>query len=327
MSKSPGTDSGLPHPVPEINLREVAIDLEITSVCDAVCGFCPREFMPDKKRFMSMEIIERLADDLRDTGMFLVVLCGIGESTLHPQLDGIVSTLSKVTKVEMTTHGGARLDTRRFEDLVAHGLTGLHFSLNAASADTHRRVMRLKDFDKTVENLQAILELKQKAYPDVVIHASFVVCDLNHHEVEPWVDFWRQRPGLRQLWLHPINNRAGLLSPDVTAVDLQPLAQKYAGDDLVLVDVFGHLHEEDNLCKIAKQMIFISAEGDMRLCAMDYRRATSYGNLVTHRLRDMHLDKVARYLRGEMNEFCNVCDFCPPGIKGVAVPAGAATDA
>ena len=33
----------------------VVIDLEVTSVCDAVCNFCPREYMPDKKRFLSME--------------------------------------------------------------------------------------------------------------------------------------------------------------------------------------------------------------------------------------------------------------------------------
>src|SRR5262245_22069315 len=120
-------------------LDDVTIDLEVTSVCDAVCNFCPREVMPDKKRFIAMELIERLAAELRRHPVLGVVLCGIGESTLHPQLNEIVRTLADTgAKIEMTSHGGGRMDTRRFETLVDHGLSGFSFSLNAATAPTHQ---------------------------------------------------------------------------------------------------------------------------------------------------------------------------------------------
>ena len=297
------------------NLDGVSIDLELTSVCDATCTFCPREFMPDKKRFLSMEVVDRLAADLSHQPVIGVVLCGIGESTLHPQLNEIVRKLADTgTKVEMTTHGGARMDTRRFETLIAHGMTGFSFSLNAATAPTHRRVMKLKNFDRTVANLREIIDLRDRSYRHVSLHVSFVVCEANHHEVEQFVETWRPYAGVR-IWLHPLNNRNGLLSPDMRPVDVQPYVRAYGDDPQIVVDVFGHIHNEPNLCKIAKTMIFISVDGTMRLCAMDYRRATSYGNLLDRSLADTQRIKLSKYLRGEMNEFCATCDFCPSGIR------------
>jgi molybdenum cofactor biosynthesis enzyme MoaA len=297
------------------NLDDVTIDLEVTSVCDAVCNFCPREYMPDKKRFISMELIDRLTAELHRHRVTGVVLCGIGESTLHPQLNEIVRKLADTgAKIEMTTHGGARMDARRFETLVQHGLTGFSFSLNAATAATHQQVMRLKDFDRTVANLREILALRNRAYRDVSIHVSFVVCDVNEHEAMDFVEMWRPYQLIR-IWLHPLNNRNTLLTPGVKPASMDRFVRAYAGDPQVIVDVFARVHEDPRVCKIAKTMIFISAEGEMRLCAMDYRRTTSYGNLLHRSLPDMQRVKISKYLHGEMNEFCQGCDFCPSGVR------------
>jgi len=309
----------LPSDLRFLTLDNVAIDLEITSVCDAVCGFCPREVMPDKKRFMTMEVIERLADDLRQHSIPVVILCGIGESTLHPKLDQIVQTLADTgTKVEMTSHVPAKFTGARFEQLVHQGLMSVHCSVNAATGPTHQKLMRVKDFEHTVANIRQMIELRNTLYPHVAIHVSCVVCDVNAAEVEAFVDMWRPyRP--TKIWLHPLNNRNTLLAPDVKPVSMDAFVEKYRGDAQVLVDVFGHLHEKETLCKIAKNMIFISAEGVMRLCAMDYRRTTAYGDLNHQRLDEMHREKIAKYLRGELNDFCQGCDFCPGGIRAERV--------
>lgn len=308
------TTARVPYDPPG-DLSDVAIDLELTSVCDAVCTFCPREVMPDRKRFISLEVVDRLAADLREHRPVVVVLCGIGESLLHPQVDRIVATLAGTgTRIEMTTHG-AKMTPDRFERLAGLGLAGVHFSLNAMTADTRRRVMKLKDFDKTMTNVQSVLELRRRGYSHVDVHVSFVVCEANMREVQAFVEFWRPR-GVSQIWLHPLNNRNGLLSSDARPVDIRPFAEEYAGDPLVLVDIFGGLDQQESLCKIARQMIFISADGEMRLCAMDYRRVTSYGNLLRETLTDMHRDKLRRYVSGEMQAFCSGCDFCPSGSRG-----------
>jgi MoaA/NifB/PqqE/SkfB family radical SAM enzyme len=225
--------------------------------------------------------------------------------------------------VDLTTNGG-RMSPERFEELATMGLAEIHFSLNAASPQTHHVVMKMKSYDKIVGNLQEILKLKHRSYPYTHVHTSFVICDLNQHEVYDFVDFWRpQNPS--GIWLHPLNNRNGLLNPAVKMVkDMTAYKERYAGDDTVLVDVFGHVKEQDNVCKIARAMMFISVEGEMRLCAMDYKRTTSYGNLRTTRLHEMHFDKLARYARGELNSFCKGCGFCPEAIRAERMAAASA---
>lgn len=300
-----------------MNIQEdfIAIDLEVTSACNADCGFCPREALPDRNRYVSMDVIEHLADEMKITPMLrkTVVLCGIGESTLHPELNRIVQTLSSAgARVEMTTNG-ERTNGKRFEELIEQGLSSFNFSLNAATSETHRKVMRLKRFDRIMDNLQEILEVRQHSFQHIPLNVSFVVCNLNHHEVTDFVEFWRTK-GISQIWLHPINNRAGLLTKGVGSVDLGKFERKYQDDDLVTVDIFRNAVEKENLCKIARSLIFISSDGMVRLCAMDYQRLTSYGIVGQKPVREMHIEKLLGYARGEMTEFCIGCDFCPSGI-------------
>ena len=305
------------------DLSDVTIDLEVTSACNAVCGFCPREVMPDRKRYLDLEVVERLADELRgEPKRRQVVLCGIGESTLHPQLDRIVSTLAEAGAFVAMTTNGELLTPPRFEELAALGLASFNFSLNAATAETHRRVMKLKRFDRIVANLEEILELRRRAWPEVRVHASFVVCTANQHEVAAFVEYWRPR-GPSQIWLHPVNNRAGLLGAEIKSASLDGFAAAYRDDPLVAVDIFRDHAEEDNLCKIASSLMFISADGEMRLCAMDYRRQTSYGNLRQKSLQQMHFEKLLGYVRGEQRDFCRGCDFCP-SREGDDAPRGLA---
>lgn len=289
-------------------LRNVVIDFEVTSVCDASCAFCPRELMPDKKRFVGIDVVEHLALQLRKQPVSHVVLAGIGEPALHPDLDRIVRVLADTgTWVEMTTHGGARMDPRRLGRLVDAGLRGVNFSLNAATADTHRRVMRLRDFETTTANVIEILERMPRS-PAIEVNLSSVVCDLNAHEIDDFVETWRpRRPSA--IWLHPLNNRNRLLSEVSKPVDMDPFVRRYKDDPLVVVDLFASRGEP--LCRIAHLILFVSADGVVRLCAMDYRRVTSFGSIPDASLEASHVSKISRWLGGEFDRFCEGCDFYP----------------
>ncbi|HEY0512612.1 MAG TPA: radical SAM protein [Thermoanaerobaculia bacterium] len=291
-----------------------AIDLEITSVCNAVCSFCPREAMPDKSSFMPISVVQSLADQLaREPRQRQVVLCGIGESTLHPQLTTFVELLSRAgARVCMTTNG-SRMSPELFCRLVDCGLKEINFSLNAATAETHLRVMRLRDFAAIKRNVLEILELKHRRFPHLKVHVSFVLCNLNQEEVHGFVDEWRRLP-VSQIWIHPVNNRAGLLSQDVSPVDLGPIAREFEGDERVAVDIFRHHPEHGNVCRIVQSLDFISVEGNVRLCAMDYERKTSYGNIKENLLRHLYLEKILSYRRGETLSLCQGCDFFPGAV-------------
>ncbi len=295
-----------------LNLYEQSqIDLEVTSACNAVCQFCPRDVMPDTSRFMEIELIEQLADQIRNRqSPPHITLCGIGEPTLHPQIEQIVEILAAAgASLNMTTNG-SRMTVDLFENLVDKGIKQFNFSLNALTAETHATVMKMKGFDRITQSVEAVLKVKGDRYPRVVVILSLVVCKQNEHEIEGFVEKWRYS-NASQIWLHPVNNRAGLLTNAIKPINLIPYKKKYENDGRVYVDIYQALSTENHICPIVQSLNFISADGELRLCAMDYRRSTAYGNIKDSNLKDMFDSKMNSYIYGETSDLCLGCDFCP----------------
>lgn len=294
--------------------NKLIIDLEVTSRCNATCVFCPRDVMPDTSSFISIDTVKNLADYIKYGAQRQVVLCGIGESLLHPQIEQIVSILSKANAAVIMTSNGALMNGNRFRQLTANGVKTINFSVNAATASTHELVMGMKNFSKVIGNIENVLEIRKELNADVSINVSFVACGQNIHETVQFVEKWRNTP-VDQIWIHPVNNRAGLLAPRMSKVDIGPLLTKYQYDRRVIVDIFRNSVEEYNICKIAKNLAFISADGTMRLCAMDYQRVTSYGNINDKSLQQLQFEKLSGFINGDHDNLCQGCDFCPAVLK------------
>ncbi len=295
---------------------DVVLDLEITSLCNALCTFCPREVLQRTARFMSLETVERVAASLQREGNNpLVMLCGIGESTLHPDLAEVITLLAGAgARVGMTTNGWS-LSPPLLDELVAAGLSQINVSLNAHTATTHATVMRLTNFDQIVARVREIAGLRSHRWPPLRLNVSFVLTDANADEVGAFVECWRHS-GVSQIWLHPLTNRAGSLSADCRPVDIRPLGARYAGDPMVLVDLFPDDPGSTNVCRVAQGVDFISVDGDMFLCAQDYSARHAFGNIAHGTLEDLHHAKLLRHVRGESADTCASCTFCPPEFKG-----------
>jgi hypothetical protein len=132
--------------------------------------------------------------------------------------------------------------------------------------------------------------------------------------VGPFIDYWKNQ-NVTNVWVHPVNNRAGLLSPTVEAVDTAPLKERYAKDSRVVVCLLPHASEGGKICKIARDIDFISVDGSMRLCAMDYEHKSFFGSAELMSIQDMHLAKMLSYVRGENEHICAGCDFCPRSVE------------
>ncbi len=297
--------------------RDVLIDLEITSLCNSSCAFCPRDSINRKNRFIPMDLIDTLSDQLKneDPGS-RVILCGIGESTLNPRLDTIARKLHDVGATVSITTNGALMDLVKFRKLFESGITEFNFSLNASSAEIHRKVMKMNNFSRIKENLFEILEYVSEHRLPVSVNVSFVYCSLNSHEVFDFVDQWRIK-GISNIWIHPVNNRGGLLGYELVDADISSVRESYANDDMVIVDVFQHVQNSIGICKIARSLDFISVDGDMLLCALDYRGSKRIGNLKDRTITQLHTDKLLMYSQNEMSEICGKCYFAPRDPESV----------
>ncbi|MEO7976560.1 radical SAM protein [Flavobacterium sp.] len=293
---------------------KLIIDLEVTSRCNATCGFCPRSVMPDTKSYISINTVEKLAQNIMEGPQRHIVLCGIGESLLHPHIEQIIKILSDANAIVAMTSNGALMSGEKFRQLLNVGLKTINFSINAATASMHEAVMGMKNFDQVIANVENALEIKKNLNADVKINISFVACEQNIHETETFVKNWLNSSA-DQIWLHPINNRAGLLVPGMSPIKIDAFATNYLHDKRVIVDLFRYSTEMYSICKIAKNLAFISADGTMRLCAMDYQRITDYGNIINESLQQLQFEKLSGFLKGDYNKLCKDCDFCPSDLK------------
>ena len=291
----------------------VIVDLEVTSLCNATCSFCPREHLDRTRQFVSLETVRALAHQLSREPGSTVVLCGIGESTLHPELLEIVRILAAGRVNVCMTTNGSRLSPRLVDELVSKGLAELNISLNAATAETHFEVMQLRGYEEIARTCREIVGLRPQRWPNLKLHISFVLTAQNQHEAGPFIDQW-DVDGVTRLWFHPLTNRAGLLAADCKPGNLGDLATRIAAHPRVVVDLFPDREGPANMCHVARGVDFISADGEMLLCAQDYSARHRFGNLSDRPLSELHRHKLIEHLRGTTSEVCSSCSFCPRGF-------------
>ena len=302
-------------------IHEAIIDLELTAQCNADCTFCPRENLGRTNKYLPMAIVERIAEQIEQDGIRRkIVLCGIGEPTLHPDSDAIIRMLTSAGAQVCMTNNGTRMDIARFERYAEAGLREVNFSINAATEETRQRVMKQKNFDRVKKNVRDVLELRDSKYPQIEVHVSFVLCAQNHHEVDDFVKEWRDSTA-NHLWIHPMNNRANLLEDDDGLYDPMAIAKRYARDPRVVVDLWDHgfAPESANMCSVAQATQFVSADGDVLLCALDHERKNILGNVMDRSLLYLQMQKLDDYRHGRFNDFCEGCTYCPRTHKSVAV--------
>jgi len=91
-----------------INSTLKSIELNITTVCNRSCSFCPHSWgfksEDTRQKFMSLETIDRFIELIKDYKNN-ITLCGMGEPTLHPQIAEILDKLQVLNnKITLITN-------------------------------------------------------------------------------------------------------------------------------------------------------------------------------------------------------------------------------
>ena len=85
------------------------IELSIIDVCNRSCSFCPKadpKIAPNKKKKMTMSLVEKLTNDLKKINyQGSVTLCGYGEPMLHKGVFEMSKKLAEASFVEIVSNG------------------------------------------------------------------------------------------------------------------------------------------------------------------------------------------------------------------------------
>lgn len=133
-------------PAPELQQRNLAlletaplIDLELASACNIVCRFCPREDMQRSAGLMSQSTFEAVERLLPPNAV--IMLSGLGDALLHPQLPGWVERLSRSGRAPCVITNGVRLTPARQASLIAADIAQIQVSVHSLDPETAQLVV------------------------------------------------------------------------------------------------------------------------------------------------------------------------------------------
>lgn len=133
------------------------LQVETTNVCNADCVFCEYSRMSRPKGTMAMDLFRRIIDEAAIIPQFdHITITGLGETLLDRfLLDRIRYVRSLLPRIQFDLYtNGTYLRPAMTDALIAAGISDINVSLNAATADKRKQVMKLDDWPIVTANIR-----------------------------------------------------------------------------------------------------------------------------------------------------------------------------
>jgi MoaA/NifB/PqqE/SkfB family radical SAM enzyme/pimeloyl-ACP methyl ester carboxylesterase len=172
LSRAPAASRLLGRPIPFPSTAEtdpVQLNIEITSRCNLGCGHCARSFYRQSGKDMALRAFANVLNLAPNT--YKVVLVGLGEPTLHPQLPEFVELAAqRGHRVGLVTNAMA-LEPDLGRRLITAGLQAMTFSLDTVNATIASQVRNGTDINRIIHNIRQFLSLAGDAVSTAVFTA------------------------------------------------------------------------------------------------------------------------------------------------------------
>lgn len=185
--------------LPAVRSYPSRLFVETTTLCNMKCHMCVKQSMGSglKEGNMSFETFEALEPALVKAEA--LILNGIGEPLLHPDLEAFVRRGKELMPANSWTgfqSNGLLLDEARASSLVRAGLDRICLSLDAICPDTFRKIREGGEV-KDLEQAFKALDTARKRHPEsnLRVGVEFVVMRDNIHQL-PDVLRWASSVGV-----------------------------------------------------------------------------------------------------------------------------------
>jgi MoaA/NifB/PqqE/SkfB family radical SAM enzyme len=284
-------------------------DLELSGKCNTVCTFCPRDEMKRGEQLMSEENFEHFFRRLKEYATELegrrvvlpherslvvlesrerspvrVLLCGMGESLIHPRCAEWVGRIRGEIGVRLSiVTNGLMLKDAVVEKLAEARVNVLFVSVPGINAESYNRYIPLP-WDRVIGNIErAHARLPGRVQIDIPIpdDAPFTAEDA--------LAFWRVR-GIPVASVTHCHNRGGFLSGDA------------------LTGRFGE--SESHFCGILARHNFVAWDGRVLSCCHDLHAENVLGHVREQSFMDIARAKSPVMEPGPSYRICRTCNDC-----------------
>ena len=179
-----------------------------TGQCNASCGFCSVTTNRTGiiKKQLPFETLDHFLSPVVGT-LRLFGLEGNGEPTLYDHFDELLIKVTSQGAPVYLISNGQRLTADQIALLLASPTDAINFSLNAATAETHQRVMKLKGWDAVVQNISRFVRWRGDARRPI-LSVSIVVTRDNAHEVQQFLHFAEWQLKVDRVLIRPLSEIA-----------------------------------------------------------------------------------------------------------------------
>lgn len=288
-----------------MNPYRIAVNVEWTSKCNALCPMCPRDLI-ENPMLMKEQTWRQVLDRLTPEAVFRAVIAGYGEPTTHPRFFEFVDDIrSHPIRFDMVSNGH-QLDAERIRHLDG-AINLLLISFSSLDAEVYRRVHVNLDQARVMDNIRTAQRLFK--------HTRLAISLTPMPECLPSLPdtiAWLRAQGVETLTMSPtLYNRGGSLQEHELATEkLRQLIRQHhlRSQEFDFVpsvhDVFQQWRGNRFKCMPRNIDVFIASSGDYLYCYNDVGHKHPIGNVADLGIRDV----LAR--RAAMAPIPALCDGC-----------------
>lgn len=205
--------------------------LESTNRCNELCDQCPRTHLRrEPERDLSLAEVVAITDQL--PALDRVVLHGLGEPLLNPELPAIVAHLHRRGVYVLFNSNATALSERTGRALITAGLDELRVSLDGATPETYARVrgVNTRTLPKIVRNLSAFTRIQRElGAPNPRLSFWFTAMRENLRELPRLIDLALET-GVREIYVQRL-----IYFGEGLAREEQALFRRAQHDDLAIL--------------------------------------------------------------------------------------------
>ncbi|NBB83016.1 MAG: hypothetical protein GVY28_06370, partial [Alphaproteobacteria bacterium] len=193
------------------------VTVEITPARPSAGPVTPQHYFQPGREAMSLDVAERLFEQLAGQPDTAVMLGGLGDALLHPQWECLVDAARRAGLWGLGLETDLRADARTLGRLVDLPLDCIVVNVNADEAPTYARLMGEDAHRAVLDNVQWLLAHRRGGLPWIVPRMIKTVD--NVAELEGFVDRWQHVCGVAVVTGPP--EGAGRM-PDLAVLDMAP---------------------------------------------------------------------------------------------------------
>lgn len=311
----------------ELGAKPSIVWIDTVSLCNFRCGFCPTTYASNKRKgVMSFDLFKKIIDEVSDIHLESY-LFQTGEPLLNRDIVRFVEYMTSKKMLSIMHTNGSLWTKEKAAALLDAGLGFISFSFDGYDAETYERTRVGGNFQKTVDCIKGVLELKKRrgtARPYVRIQTLVPARSGENDQFSE-----RKRRDFKELFDGlPVNEfdreKISNLAHDLpTGGVLKPEAPMSAEE-----------HRERGYrykpCTRLWSSMTVRFDGTVVPCCVDFESQLPLGNVKDKPLLQIWNDRPIqelreRHVRSELKgvPLCSNCDF-PYGLDVLGIPVGMA---